>query len=120
MNRSELIDYIDDIYNTVDDYEAIEDIIVDVLDLDDIDQLSDDDPDEGMFAEVSTSDLLEIKRRIDESRSSDQTTFDIALTAKELSILRDAMEDYSNPAFTKDREMSRVAKGILNKLNEYR
>lgn len=94
-------------------------ILFDVLHLDDIEQLDDSDPNEGFYAEISTPDLREIKRRIDESKFDDQDTFDITFTAKELSILRNAMEDYSNPAFTKDREMSRVARGILNKLNEY-
>lgn len=120
MNRSELIDYIDDKYVNVEEYEDIEDIILDVIHLDDIEQLDDSDPNEGFYAKISTSDLREIKRRIDENELSDQDTFDITLTAKELSILRDAMEDYSKPSFTKDREMSRIARGILNKLNEYR
>lgn len=118
MNRSELIDYIDDKYVNAEDYEAIEDIILDVLHLDDMEQLDDNDPDEGFYAEISTPDLREIKRRIDESLSSNYTIFDIALTAAELSVLRDAMESYSDPAFTKDREMSRIARNILDKLNK--
>lgn len=119
MNRFELIDYIDDKYVNVKEYEAIEDIILDVLHLDDIEQLDDSDPKEGFYADISTSDLREIKRRIDESMFGDQTTVDITFTAHELSVLRDAMESYLNPMFTKDREMSWVAKNILNKLNEY-
>lgn len=118
MNRSELIDYIDDKYVNVEDYEDIENIILDVLHLDDIEQLDDNDPNEGFYAEISTADLREIKRRIDENELGDQDTFDITLTADELSVLRDAMEAYSDPMFTKDKAMSRVAKNILNKLNK--
>lgn len=76
----------------------------------------DDDPDEGMYANLSTSQLTKLKDYLDDSSGYSSGGFSYEFNESEVNVLIEAMENFSNPAFTKDREMSRVAKRILDKL----
>ena len=80
--------------------------------------LPDDDPDEGFYSNLSTSELIavlnDINITIAELIKDDKTT--IELTNRELNLIKTAMEMWSNTSFSKSREESDIAKDILNKL----
>lgn len=83
-----------------------------------IESLPDDDPDEGFYSNLSTSELAEvlddINNVIDNLTKDDKTT--IELTTQELNLIKTAMEMWSNTSFSKSREESSIARGILDKL----
>lgn len=112
-NRNSLIDYIDENYNTEDTYEMLDDAWNKLFPS--VSQ-DDDDPDEGMYANLSTSQLTKLKDYLDDSSGYSSGGFSYEFNESEVNVLIEAMENFSNPAFTKDREMSRVAKRILDKL----
>lgn len=112
-DRNSLIDYIDENYNTEDTYEMLDDAWSKLFPS--VSQ-DDDDPDEGMYANLSTSQLTKLKDYLDDSSGYSSGGFSYEFNESEVNVLIEAMENFSNPAFTKDREMSRVAKRILDKL----
>lgn len=112
-NRNSLIDYIDENYNTEDTYELLDDAWSKLFPS--VSQ-DDDDLDEGMYANLSTSQLTKLKNYLDDSSGYSSGGFSYEFNESEVNVLIEAMENFSNPAFTKDREMSRVAKRILDKL----
>ena len=83
-----------------------------------VNTLPDDDPDEGFYSNLSTSELIavlnDINNVIDNLTKDNKTT--IELTNQELNLIKTAMEMWSNTSFSKSREESDVAKDILNKL----
>ena len=83
-----------------------------------VEDLPDDDPDEGFYSNLSTSELTavlnDINNVIDNLTKDNKTT--IELTNQELNLIKTAMEMWSNTGFSKSREESDVAKDILNKL----
>ena len=112
-DRNSLIDYIDENYNTEDNYEVLDDAWSTLFPS--VSQ-DDSDPDEGMYANLSTSQLTKLKDYLDDSSGYSSGGFSYEFNESEVNVLIEAMENFSNPAFTKDREMSRVARRILNKL----
>lgn len=112
-DRNSLMDYIDENYNTEDNYEMLEDAWSKLFPS--VSQ-DDDDPDEGMYANLSTSQLIKLKDYLDNSSGYASGGFSYEFNESEVNVLIEAMKNFSNPAFTKDREMSRIAKRILNKL----
>ena len=112
-NRNSIIEYIEENYNTEDTYEML-DAAWDNL-FPSVSQ-DDSDPDEGMYANLSTSQLSELKDYLDGASGYSSGGFSYEFNESEVDVLIEAMKNFSNPAFTKDREMSRVAKRILNKL----
>lgn len=112
-NRNSLIDYIDENYNTEDTYEMLDAAWSKLFPS--VSQ-DDNDPDEGMYANLSTSQLTKLKDYLDDSSGYSSGGFSYEFNESEVNVLIEAMENFSNPAFTKDREMSRVAKRILDKL----
>ena len=80
--------------------------------------LPDDDPDEGFYSNLSTSELIavlnDINNVIDNLTKDNKTT--IELTNRELNLIKTVMEMWSNTSFSKSREESDIAKDILNKL----
>lgn len=80
--------------------------------------LPDDDPDEGFYSNLSTSELIavlnDINNVIDNLTKDNKTT--IELTTQELNLIKTTMEMWSNISFSKSREESDIAKDILNKL----
>ena len=83
-----------------------------------VEDLPDDDPDEGFYSNLSTSELTavlnDIDITIDELTKDNKTT--IELTTQELNLIKTAMEMWSNTSFSNSREESDIAKDILNKL----
>ena len=83
-----------------------------------IESLPDNDPDEGFYSNLSTSELKavlnDINATIAELTKDNKTT--IELTNQELNLIKTAMEMWSNTSFSKSREESDIAKDILNKL----
>lgn len=83
-----------------------------------IESLPDNDPDEGFYSNLSTSELTEvlndINNIIDNLTKDSKVT--VELTNQELDLIKTAMEMWSNTSFSKSREESDVAKDILNKL----
>ena len=83
-----------------------------------VNTLPDDDPDEGFYSNLSTSELIavlnDINNVIDNLTKDNKTT--IELTNQELNLIKTAMEMWSNTSFSKSREESDIAKDILNKL----
>lgn len=112
-DRNSLIDYIDENYNTEDNYEMLDTAWSKLFPS--VSQ-DDDDPDEGMYANLSTSQLIKLKDYLDNSSGYASGGFSYEFNESEVNVLIEAMKNFSNPAFTKDREMSRIAKRILNKL----
>lgn len=111
--RNSLIDYIEENYNTEANYEILEDAWSKLFPS--VSQ-DDDDPDEGMYANLSTYQLMKLKDHLDDSSGYASGGFSYEFNELEVNVLIEAMKNFSNPAFTKDREMSRIAKRILNKL----
>ena len=83
-----------------------------------VEDLLDDDPDEGFYSNLSTSELIavlnDINNVIDNLTKDNKTT--IELTNQELNLIKTAMEMWSNTSFSKSYEESDIAKDILNKL----
>lgn len=112
-DRNSLIDYIDENYNTEDNYEVLDNAWSTLFPS--VSQ-DDSDPDEGMYANLSTSELQKLKTYLDGGQDGYSGGFTFEFDGNELSVLIEAMENFSQPSFTKDREMSRIARRILNKL----
>lgn len=83
-----------------------------------VNTLPDDDPDEGFYSNLSTSELKavldDINATVTELTKDNKTT--VELTGQQLNLIKDAMKMWSNPSFSKSREESDIAKDILNKL----
>lgn len=83
-----------------------------------IESLPDNDPDEGFYSNLSTSELAEvlddINNVIDNLTKDTKTT--IELTTQELNLIKTAMEMWSSPSFSKSRQESDIARDILDKL----
>lgn len=112
-DRNSLIDYIDENYNTEDNYEVLDNAWSTLFPS--VSQ-DDSDPDEGMYANLSTSELQKLKTYLDGGQDEYSGGFTFEFDGNELNVLIEAMENFSQPSFTKDREMSRIARRILNKL----
>lgn len=114
MSRNALIDALEE-FNTAEDYERLEAVLTKVSGRD-LEYLDDSDPDEGMYASFPT-DMLERAYKMLTGDDAGATNFTLDLTEAEFNVVYEAMENFSDPAFTKDREMSRIAKQVLRKLN---
>lgn len=112
-DRNSLIDYIDENYNTEDNYEVLDNAWSTLFPS--VSQ-DDSDLDEGMYANLSTSELQRLKTYLDGGQDEYSGGFTFEFDGNELNVLIEAMENFSQPSFTKDREMSRIARRILNKL----
>ena len=112
-NRNSLIDYIDENYNTADNYEVLDNAWSTLFPS--VSQ-DDSDPNEGMYANLSTSQLTKLKDYLDSSSGYSSGGFSYEFNESEVNVLIETMENFSIPEFTKEREMSRVAKRILDKL----
>lgn len=83
-----------------------------------VEDLPDDDSDEGFYSNLSTSELTTVLNDINnviDNLTKDNKTI-IELTNRELNLIKTAMEMWSNTSFSKSREESDIAKDILNKL----
>ena len=73
-----------------------------------IESLPDNDPDEGFYSNLSTSELKAVLNDINATIAE--------LTNRELNLIKTAMEMWSSPSFSKSREESSIARDILDKL----
>lgn len=116
LSRNAMIDKIEEIYKK--DYERVDHAIMQVMmwSPQDLEDLDDSDPNEGFYANFTTSELQQILSILEKEDNEDRYTITLEVTAYEESVLKDAMESYSDPYFTKDRDMSTAARHILQQL----
>jgi hypothetical protein len=114
--RNDMIDRIEDNYS--ENPGLVDSAIMQVMmwTPQDLEQMDDSDPDEGFYANFTNSDLQQILSILEEEDNESRYTITLKVTAYEESVLRDAMESYSDPSFTKDRDMSTAARHILRQL----
>lgn len=86
-----------------------------------VNTLPDDDPDEGFYSNLSTSELKAVLDNINATitKITEDDKITVELTGQQLNLIKDAMKMWSNPSFSKSREESDIAKDILNKLRKY-
>lgn len=116
--RNDLIDQIEEIYSGGQEgSDKVDNAIMQVMgwSYQDIQDIDDSDPDEGFYANFNTRELQLILDAIQESEGP-RYTITLKVTAYEESVLKRAMEDYSDPSFTRDFGMSNAAKRILRQL----
>ena len=83
-----------------------------------VNTLPDDDPDEGFYSNLSTSELKAVLDNINATIAEltrDNKTI-LELTNRELNLIKSAMEMWADTNFSKSSEESDIAKDILNKL----
>lgn len=120
MDRIQLIDYIDSYYNQ--DYEMVENIMESVYgyNMNTIVHEASQDYDydaEGFYAAFSDVQLEEIAEELDSYfMNENKLNIELKISEDELRVLIDAMENYSEPSFTKDFMMSKVAQRLLTRL----
>ena len=116
MNRKRLIEFIDDYYTNSEYWEQIEDIIANVAGVNDFNELSDEDENEGFYANLTKEQLMDIASIIRDTFETKDYT--LTLSKSELNLLLNAMEAYSDRSFTRDRQASFIASKILDRLYE--
>lgn len=118
-SRANLIEQLEEVYQTS-AYTNVEAALAQATGFSEseMEHLPDDDADEGFYANFTTEQLQEALDILNGDDPTSPPSINLALTVTELEVLKRAMEDYSQPSFTKDREMSLVAKHILNKLSD--
>ena len=118
-DRNSLIDYIDENYNTEDMWELLNNTMISMFGDKILDALGeiDDTGYEGMYTNLSDSDLVRLADKLD--MLTERTTFEVTLnlTDSQLSTLKKALSDFSDVTFTKDRQMSKDAALILQQLD---
>lgn len=119
-SRSSIIDEIEKYYD--DEYEIVEQIIEDVTGVNlSNDDVSDDNEEEGFYYNFSTEQLSAILREIQDyfNQEDDKNTIGtLTITKAEYDVLKDAMENYSDVSFSRDSEMAKTARKLLQKLND--
>lgn len=118
-DRNSLIDYIDEYYNTEDNWELLDSTMRKLFGAkilspngDDID----DNGPEGIYSNLSNSDLVQLADKLDQLVEGDTFPVDLNLTPSQLLTLKKVLSDYSDITFTKDRQMSKDAAIILQQL----
>lgn len=116
MNRDKLIDELEEYYQ--DDYEYVEEEIKHYLgvDLADVDIDDTADENEGFWAYFSTSDLATLLEALQNNDTAAEE-YTLRLTPAEVSLLREAMEAYADPSFSRSSDDSKIARWILKKIN---
>lgn len=109
-SRASIIDQIEEFYE--DDWELVESLLEDVSGAS-MDDMRDDDEDEGFYANFSTDTLTEVLRRLTKPAKA----YSLPLTREEKNLLVDAMRQWSEPSFSKNKRESVIAKNILRKLD---
>lgn len=120
-SRSSIIDELDKYYNEG-DYELVEQLIESVtgVDINAVDTDNDDSEEEGFwgyFTTESLSDILEAVQNAFEEDEKANTIGTLSITRDEYDVLKDAMENYSDVSFSRDSEMAKTARKLLQKLN---
>ena len=80
--------------------------------------LPDNDPSEGFYSNLSTSELRAVLNNINATiaKLTKDNKITIELTNRELNLIKTAIEMWTDANFSKSREESDIAKDILNKL----
>lgn len=118
-DRNSLMDYIDETYNTAEDGDFLEQTMLDMFGdklLDADGNWSDEGPD-GMYTNLSNSDLVKLADKLDLLTEGGTFEVTLHLTDSQMSTLKKALSDYSDVTFTKDRQMSKDATLILQQLD---
>lgn len=117
-DRNSLIDYIDENYNTEDTWELLNNTMISMFGDKVLDGLGeiDDTGYEGMYTNLSDSDLVRLADKLDLLIEGDTFEVTLNLTASQMSTLKKALSDFSDVTFTKDSQMSKDAKLILQQL----
>lgn len=115
--RDDLMDYIDETYNNYEHHEYLGKTYERLFG-----EIDDSGP-EGMFTGLSTQDLQMLADALDngpggivEPAPAEHT---FTFTDDEISVLLVAMDNFSDVTWTKDREMSHIAKKIQRKIRGY-
>lgn len=117
--RNNLIDDIEEIYSDNEGGSSrVDSAIMQVKgwSADDIVEMDDSNPNEGFYANFTTDELQQILNILRDEDDKKRYTVTLKVTAYEESVLKDALENYSNVSFTKDSDMSIAARHMLRQL----
>lgn len=114
MTRADIIEYLDDNYNTQEDCEYLEEILLSISNVADLD---DNDPEEGMYHTFSTSQLAKAMSILDNKYRNDINTITLHLTYAEYDLLKNILIMFSDPAFSKNPEESRQVRRMLKQMD---
>lgn len=120
-SRDSIIDELDKYYNEG-DYQVVEQLIEAVtgVNINDVDT-DIDDSDEGFWGYFTTESLSEILEAVQNAFEEDEkanTIGTLSITRDEYNVLKDAMENYSDVSFSRDRDIARTAQRLLQKLDK--
>lgn len=118
-DRNSLIDYIDENYNTAEAWDLLNNTMISMFGdkiLNDEGEI-DDTGYEGLYTNLSNSDLVKLADRLDLLTEGDTFEVTLHLTDSQMSTLKKALSDFSDVTFTKDRQMSKDAAIILQQLD---
>ena len=114
MTRMQIIDAIDEEYNTSKYWDVLGRVMESVTGVPE-DEVDDNDPEEGMYADISTGDLQQILDMMDEKIYPAQHS-GCNWSNKEYALLVEAMKAWADPSFSHSTEDSIIAKHILRRL----
>lgn len=116
--RTDLMDEAEELYS--DNIEAFEDAFETIMNVN-VNDVDDSDPDEGFWAICTNDDIYDIieltKQNIYGEEGASKNTYEF--TNEQISLIARAMEMWSDPSFSRDRQESVVAKEIVRYLNRY-
>lgn len=117
--RTDLMDEAEELY-TPDTAAEFEDAFQTVMEIS-INDVDDSDPDEGFWSICTNEDIKNIielaKQYIYGEEGASKNTYEF--TNEQISLIARAMEMWSDPSFSRDRQESAVAKEIVRYLNKY-
>lgn len=111
-DRNKMIDYIEEFWNNEENWPDLDEVYIKMF------GQMDDNGEEGIYTNLSNTDLANLIDALE--ALDDGRRYSLELSEEEFDVVRQAMEDFSDSTFTKDREMSRIAKLVLRKLNAQR
>lgn len=116
--RTDLMDEAEELYS--DNIEAFEDAFETIMNVN-VNDVDDSDPDEGFWSICTNDDIENIieltKQNIYGDSGVNKNTYEF--TDTQISLILRAMEMWSDPSFSRDREESAIAKQIVRYLNNY-
>lgn len=117
MNREQLVDTIEENYNSSpDSYELLDEAIRAVTSVDP-ETMDDSDPEEGMYANFTTSELRSILEYCQNGGANSNANYSIDhLTSAKYRFIREVMEMYTDPYFSAPSEDKTMARRILLKI----
>ena len=116
--RTSLIDYIDNYYNTLQNWELLDRVMIALFGdkiLDSQGEIDDNGPD-GMYSRLSNSELVQLADKLDAITEGKSYEVNLKLTSSQLSTLKKMLSEYSDVSFTRDQQMSKDATLILQQL----